>query len=302
MDSKNGTDYAQNYDIIVKWIAEALRGETLEVLGIETGRIEEVFGFEPVEIAVKAGRVDIIVRDDRDEFYHIEEQRNLTKSDLYRFAGYHFPAAKQWGKKITDIILASGVVYQGDKTIKTRSGEYKPIVIDFSQRNGQKRLDEIRGAVEKGNFENWLELVFLPLYGKETGLERSQLVEQVIRFETELFHAEKISARLLAATLIMSNKMIDKKRLEEMWEEIKMLDILEIAREKGIIEGKILGVLENTREMLTDALNEKFNIIPIRVLDQIKEIQNQDALKALFRQVFRCQRIEDFENVLARLF
>ncbi len=43
---KNGADYAQNYDIIVKWMATALKGETLEVLGLKTGRIEELFGFD----------------------------------------------------------------------------------------------------------------------------------------------------------------------------------------------------------------------------------------------------------------
>jgi hypothetical protein len=33
------------------------RGETLRVLGLETGRIEEVFGFEPADIVVNAGRL-----------------------------------------------------------------------------------------------------------------------------------------------------------------------------------------------------------------------------------------------------
>ncbi len=44
MDSKNGSDYAQNHDIIVKWLAGALRGQTLDVIGVKTGRIEEVCG------------------------------------------------------------------------------------------------------------------------------------------------------------------------------------------------------------------------------------------------------------------
>ena len=32
MKSQNGTEYAQNYDVMLKWIAAALRGETLEIL------------------------------------------------------------------------------------------------------------------------------------------------------------------------------------------------------------------------------------------------------------------------------
>lgn len=197
MDQHNGTEYSHNYDVIIKWLAAALRGETLDVLGVKTGRIEDVFGFEPVEITVAAGRVDVMLRDDAGVLYHLEEQRNLSKPDLYRFAAYHFLAAKQWGTQITDIILASGEVYAGEKVITTNSGRYAPVVIDFTQRNGHQRLAEIRAAIQSGTFTNWLELVFLPLYGKESGQARSELVEQVLRLESELYHAEQFPGHFL---------------------------------------------------------------------------------------------------------
>ncbi|MCP4397667.1 MAG: hypothetical protein GY801_10260, partial [bacterium] len=240
MERQNGMEYAQNYDVMLKWFAEALQGETLEVLGIKSGRIEEVFGFEPVEITVTAGRVDVMVRDDTGALYHIEEQRNLQKSDMYRFAAYHFLAAKQWGAGLKDVILASGEVYSGKKSLRTESGTYTPIVIDFTQKDAHKRLAEIQAAIQADSFDNFLELVFLPLYGPETGNARSIIVEEVLHVESELFADGKIPARLLVATMILSNKLIDKTRLREIWEEIKMLDILEIAREEGLKEGKAL--------------------------------------------------------------
>jgi hypothetical protein len=312
MKSQDGTDYAQNYDVIVKWLAAALRGETLDVLGVQTGRIEEVFGFEPVDLAVRAGRVDVMARDETGAMYHIEEQRNLTKSDMYRFASYHFQGAKQWGPILTDIILASGEVYAGEKIITTNSGEYKPIVIDFTKRDGRKRLAEIREAIKARTFDTWIELVFLPLYGKEKGTARSEMVEQVLRFESELYHAEKLSARLLAATLILSNKLIDKHVLRQIWEEIKMLDILEIAKEEGlkegIREGKALGlqegkalVVETTRDMVMDTLIERFNAVPTRILEQIRAIQNLDAIKGLHRQAIKCQTLQEFESILQQV-
>ncbi|QTA86558.1 hypothetical protein [Desulfonema magnum] len=150
MKSKDGKDYAQNYDVIVKWLAAALKGETLEVLGVSTGRIEEVFAFEPADISVKAGRVDVMLRDDTGAIYHVEEQRNLKKADMFRFAAYHFLGAEQWGLKLTDIILASGEVWPGDRgsrAVTTKSGRYDPVVIDFTERDGRKRLGEIREAV-----------------------------------------------------------------------------------------------------------------------------------------------------------
>ncbi len=313
MESRNGTDYAQNYDVIVKWIAAALRGETLDVLGVRTGRIKDVFGLEPVGITIKAGRLDVMARDENDAVYHIEEQRNQKKSDMYRFAAYHFLGAKQLGGKMTDIILASGDVYAGKKEIVTESGKYKPIVIDFSRRDGPGRLREIREAVRKGEFENWLELVFLPLFGRGSGAARSEMAENVIRFETELYRAKKIPAKLLAATLIMSNKVISKERLRQMWEEIKMLDIIEIAREKGIQEGKSLGIQEGIREgkslgmleaiqeMIVDDLTERFAVVPVNISERIRNIRNSDALKGIRRQALKCKDIREFEAVLDRV-
>jgi len=262
-----------------------------------------------------------MVRDDTNTYYHIEEQRNLRKADLYRFAAYHFQAVKQWGLNVTDIILASDDVSVGTTEIITNSGRYAPIVIDFTQRDGRQRLAEIREAIQAGAFENWLELVFLPLYGKETGTKRNELVEQVLRFETELYHAEQLSVRLLAATLILSNKLIDKQVLHQLWEEIKMLDILEVAREEGLKEGKTLGVqegktlglqegktlgvqigmLEATHEMLVKALIERFEIVPVRISEHIRTIRNLDILKGLFHQALKCQSLQEFEAILRQV-
>ena len=321
MISQNGTDYAQNYDVIVKWLAAALRGETLEVLGIQTGRIEEVFGFEPVDIAVKAERVDVMVRDDRGAVYHIEEQRNLQQADLYRFAAYYFAGAQQWGANLTDLILASGEVYGGAKSLTLPCGSYTPVVIDFSARDGRTRLAEIRAAVQAGSFDRWLELAFLPLYGREQKRQRREFAEQVLHFAGELYRGGKISARLVAATLIMSNKLLTKEQLRTIWEEINMLDILEIAKEegmkegmeKGLQEGKTLGLqegkmlgrqeggMETTRTLLLEALIERFNVISARIAEQIRTLQNPDVLKGLFRQALKCHSLQEFEATLQQI-
>ncbi len=350
MEIRNGAEYAQNYDIVTKWVGDALLGHTLSVIGVGSGRIEESFGLEPVDIKVQAGRMDLILRDENDVFYHIEEQRNLTRRDLYRFAAYHFLAARKLGARLTDIVLASGDVYKGEKRLQTPSGAYAPLVVDFSARDGEKRLEQIRQEVAAATFDQWLELIFLPLYGKLKGRRRADLVEKVIRFESQLLQQNQISKRLLAATLIMVNKLIDKARLEQLWEVIKMLDIIEIAMEKGrqegldkgknigiqegkslgiqegkslgiqegkslgiqegkslgiqegkslgIQEGKSLGIQEATRTLLVDALIEKFGILPSRVPEQIHRILNADVLKSLFRQVFKCDDLNQFEMAL----
>ncbi len=83
MDSKNGIDNGHNYDFILKWMAEVLRGGSLDFMGVNVGQITDVFGFEPVDICVRVGRVDIMVRNEAANVFHIKEQRNLWKSDIY---------------------------------------------------------------------------------------------------------------------------------------------------------------------------------------------------------------------------
>jgi hypothetical protein len=53
--------------------------------------------------------------------------------------------------------------------------------------------------------------------------------------------------------------------------------------------------------MLTEALMEKFRLIPQHVSDRIHSIQSRDTLKGLFRQVFRCTDLEEFEELLKRV-
>jgi hypothetical protein len=299
---KSGLDYAQNYDVITKWLAETFRGQTLAVFGVKSGRIEEVFGFEPVEISVTAERLDLLLRDDTGALFHVEEQRNLTTDDLYRCAAYHFLAAKQWRPTpVVDIILASGDVSIGTKKLETRNGVYTPIIIDFTERDGAQRLREIREAVAAGTFDQWMELAFVPLYGKATGVERAALAEAVIHFERELYAADLISDRLLAATLIMSNKLIDKARLLAMWEEIKMLDILEIAEEKGIEKGKTLGEVAATRDILVEMLIERFGLVPSHLSHTLLGLDNLYVLKSLVHQALKCQSLSEFEAMVEQV-
>ena len=125
----------------------------------------------------------------------------------------------------------------------------------------------------------------------------------------ETIRTKKLSPIILAATLIMSNKLIDKQRIKELWEEIKMLDVLDVAREKGveegIEEGKKIGVeegeLKATRNLLFNLLFEKFGGVPRRVSDRIKGIEDRNVLDYLFHQAVRCGDMEAFEAVLSRL-
>lgn len=77
-----------------------------------------------------------------------------------------------------------------------------------------------------------------------------------------------------------------------------MLDIFEIAREEGLKEGKTFWGIETTRELVVDALLERFALIPPGIAEQIRNIQNLDVLKGLHRQAVKCPDLQTFATLL----
>ncbi|MBF0103553.1 MAG: hypothetical protein HQK77_21860 [Desulfobacterales bacterium] len=189
---------------------------------------------------------------------------------------------------------------------RTPSGTYTPIVIDLSERNGFAVLNRIREEIRSDNLSSLMELVFVPLYGKQTRLQRSQLAEEVILLEKDLYTQGRLSVRLLAATFIMANKMIDKNRLNDLWEEIQMIDIIEFAKTKGLQEGieqgldqgRKEGLEKGIRDMLLDALIESFGVLPTHVSEKINAISQTDTLRSLFRVALKSENLEQFSGML----
>jgi hypothetical protein len=124
----------------------------------------------------------------------------------------------------------------------------------------------------------------------------------VIRYETELYRQDKMPVPLIAATLIMANKLIDKAAFHELWEEVKMLNILKFAHEKGAEEGKeegkLEGKLETAREMVIEALEASAGMVPAYIADEVMGLSRPDILKRLLRQAVKCREISEFEKML----
>ncbi|MCP4110065.1 MAG: transposase [Desulfobacteraceae bacterium] len=291
----DGMEYYQNYDLVLNWLSEAFRGRTLDVLGIKTGKIRRVCSYKPVEISVSAGIMDVIFEDVSGEAFHVEAQHNMTEDDLYRFAPQHFSAAREWKGNITDIILVSGSPYTGRKEIQTPSGTYAPIFIDLTERDGPRRLEKIREALDRGDSSVLTELVFLPLYGRE---RKTRFVKKLVRFEIDLCKQDRMPVLLVAATLVMANKQIDRSTFNELWEEIRMLNIIKFAHEKGREEGIIEGIIENDRKLVLRFLEESVGIVPEYISDEVMSISRPDILERLMKQAAICEKIEDFENML----
>ncbi len=75
-----------------------------------------------------------------------------------------------------------------------------------------------------------------------------------------------------------------------------------IGIEKGMAEGMDRGQLFNAREMLLEALDEKFSTsTPADIKKQIQALNNKIMLKRLHRTAIRSKDIEEFRKTLKEI-
>jgi hypothetical protein len=264
---KDGLGYMHNYDLVFKIMAKAFTGETLDVLGIKTGKIVGVFGDEPITIEVKEERVDVLLVDEDGVHYQLEEERGLSHDDIARFAYQHFYVYRQIKKKnLRTIIIASGEVTK-NTTIETDIGSFKPTVVNLAERDGPEKLEEMK---RKG-LTNRVELVFLPMYGVH-GKNREDFSKDVLLYAKELYEQNKIELELLGALVVVSNKVLSKEVLRNIWKELSMLQAFKLAEEIGEEKGKLEEKRETAREMLQDNL-------PIETIIKYTKLAKEEILK-----------------------
>ena len=85
-----------------------------------------------------------------------------------------------------------------------------------------------------------------------------------------------------------------------------MLDIIELAREKGKVEGKVEGKAEglqkgrreSAQEMVLDTIIDLFGNLPVEMIEKVKSITHFEILKMIHRQALKCKDIEQFRDIL----
>lgn len=68
--------------------------------------------------------------------------------------------------------------------------------------------------------------------------------------------------------------------------------------QEGIQEGIQQGELKAFREVVANALEERFGLSSIRLTDKIEKIDGVAMLKGLHRQAIRCDSLDEFRKIL----
>jgi hypothetical protein len=184
-------------------------------------------------------------------------------------------------------------------------------------RNADEVLERIHNEIVSGKTVNELELIFAPLM--ESRLSVKDLLFETIKLEKQI-NDENIKNKIIALTLVVSNKFVEPGVLENIWKEIKMLKILKFAEDKGKEQGIVIGLeqgvekgrivgLEQGREqgrseerrvLIEKQLVKKFGKIPSDLTDKIRSMDNA-LLDILSLEILDFQSIEDLNSFMKKM-
>jgi len=83
-------------------------------------------------------------------------------------------------------------------------------------------------------------------------------------------------------------------------EEVKGMEYITTAERIGMRKGLEQGMLEDAREMVLEAVEERLGSVPEDVREKVMGIGDRDTLKRLHRLAIRCDSLEEFRRELAR--
>jgi hypothetical protein len=61
-----------------------------------------------------------------------------------------------------------------------------------------------------------------------------------------------------------------------------------------------MGLIEDAREMVIEALDVRFGIVPTEIIEQIRAISKRDWLKSLLRQAIISSNMNSFKEILSK--
>ena len=137
---------------------------------------------------------------------------------------------------------------------------------------------------------------FVPLM--KGGIE---LVEEAERGIYEGEGSRQYKSDLLTSMAILSglvSEEIPLKLIERRRDIMQESAAYEIIKREGFEEGIQQGLLLEAQEMLLDALEERFGVVPRSIAKKIKEIDSRDVVRGLFKVAMRVNSLEEFEDKL----
>ncbi|GAB6163031.1 hypothetical protein JCM12298_21910 [Desulfothermus naphthae] len=170
--------------------------------------------------------------------------------------------------------------------------QFKYILIDLSTYKDQEFLERLDRNAR----------LYSALYALKN------IFDELDKFRLLLFRLIKIDKEAVYFIIdyIVMAKDYPEEQINPLLKELAMPTIaerwiqqgIEKGLQQGIQQGIQQGLLLDAQEMLLEALEERFGIIPRSIAKKIKEIDSREVVKGLFKIAMRVNSLEEFEDKL----
>ena len=227
MEKKHHIDTFQSQDKVLKESFALFKGESLGFLDEEfSDVVTEVLSTELTEITTKKAYADNALKLQSNKGLHTECEAHISPQDMMRFASYNIDLSRTHGIPFTTVIITTQK--PSVASYVNPSITFKPKIINLKERDADSVLAEIDRNLKAGDYSsiNLLEIIYLPLYGSESGKTTAELLDMAIKLTPKVVKDDKQKQRKLHSLMaLLANTFIGVEEFNRIMEEnMRILD------------------------------------------------------------------------------
>ena len=282
---------AHNYDFVFKDSFNLFKNDIADFLEVELPGIASYLETEFAEIETNLELLDLNFMLEDGSILHLEEEAEISVSDLIRFASYDLKLYNRYRDRIRTIILCIKGYTDSTAGFNCGSLGYNSTVVDMSKKDGKKKLKELKAKIENKEKINYLDLIFLPLMNSDQKIV--DRVKETIELEKKLEVESNLKNNLVAMTFVLSDKFLSDQEISEIWRDYKMVRIFKYAEEQGKKEGIKEGKKQGERELFKKFIKGNFEGFD----DKIMELIDQAEISRIEELSERISKIKDLKEL-----
>jgi len=279
---------AHNYDFVFKDSFNLFKNDIADFLEVELPGIASYLETEFAEIETNLELLDLNFMLEDGSILHLEEEAEISVSDLIRFASYDLKLYNRYRDRVRTIILCIKGYTDSTAGFNCGSLGYNSTVVDMSKKDGKKKLEELKAKIENKEKINYIDLIFLPLMNSDQKIV--DRVKETIELEKKLEVESNFKNNLVAMTFVLSDKFLSDQEISEIWRDYKMVRIFKYAEEQGekkgerklfktLVKGNFEGCDDKIMELIDQAEISKIEELSERI-SKIKDLKElEEALK-----------------------
>ncbi len=245
----------QSADILLKWMARALRGALMQRFSLDLPDIVEALPTELPVLEVRVEAVDFVFLLADGRILHLEFQMVRRADDLARFHGYAAVLYRLHRRKIVTVVFYGPSVREAPEVLDGGAFVYRVRNVFLGHLRSEDVLARLQRTAAGGatfSAVDRADLILLALMAHERPL--ADVLRAAVKLAPALPEEERTAT--LGAMIGMAYNKLGDAVAGELLEEPEMANVLEEMLERGYVSGYTQGVAEGNAKGMAEGKAE----------------------------------------------